>query len=272
MSFSPVLPFSGLLGWSHLKRTGARQMAAFAESGDMQRDAAHFRDRIASARTAEALVGDRRLLKVALGAFGLSADIDNRFFIRKVLEDGTLSPDALANKLADKRYLQLSKAFGYGDYATPRTQLSDFADQLLGRYRIQAFETAVGAQSDALRLAMTAERELPGIAAESRSEAGAWYAILSSRPLREVFQTAFGFPQSFGALDLDQQVAAFRDAARRYIGTDAPRDFADGAARERLIRLFLLRGEAAAPSAASGQSAALALLQGGARGGLSLRL
>ena len=54
--------------------------------------------RIASA---EALVKDRRLLTVALGAFGLDGEIDKKFFIRKVLEGGTEASDSLANRPYD---------------------------------------------------------------------------------------------------------------------------------------------------------------------------
>lgn len=273
MSFVPVIPTAGLAGWNYLQGTGDNQKRIFAGSGDVRRDTAYFRDRIGTITTAEDLVSDRRLLKVALGAFGLGDDIDNKYFIRKVLEDGTLSADALANKLSDKRYLKLSQAFGFGDYAVPRTQLSDFADKILGAYVDTAFETAVGEQSNAFRLAMNADRELPGIAAGSGSDTRRWYAIMSSAPLREVFQTAFGLPPSFAAIDLDQQVTAFKDAANRYLGIEDPAGFADPVMRGKLIRLFILRDTSSATGATtSGQSAALAILQGTGANGLSLLL
>jgi hypothetical protein len=64
------------------------------------------------------------------------------------------------------------------------------------------------------------------------------------------------------ALDLDQQLGAFKDAAQRYLGTSNATDFADGETREDLIRLFLVRSEVSGTSAGlSGQSAALSLLQ-----------
>ena len=43
-------------------------------------------------KSAADLVADRRLLKVALGAFGLEGEIDKKAFIRKVLEEGTDRP------------------------------------------------------------------------------------------------------------------------------------------------------------------------------------
>lgn len=273
MSFRPLIPFAGLSGWSFLQRTGTAQQSAFAKSDEMTRDAEYFRAHVASLRTADDLVGDRRMLKVALGAFGLSDDINNRYFLKKVLEDGTLTAGALANKLSDKRYLQFSKAFGFGDFATPRTQLSDFADKMIAAYQTQAFETAVGEQSNELRLAMNAAHELPSIAKGVQSDNGKWYQIMSSPPLRQVIQTAFGFPPSFAGLDLDQQLGAFKDASERYLGTASATEFGNAEVRESLIRLFLVRSDVSGTAPGlTGQRAALSLLQAGGAGRISLRL
>lgn len=113
MSFQPVLPLTGTAGWAFLKRTEAAQEAAFGKRPEVQRDEAYFREKIGSIRSAEALVSDRRLLRISLEAFGLEGDLNARAFIRKVLEEGTLKRDSLANKLADPRYSQLSRAFGF---------------------------------------------------------------------------------------------------------------------------------------------------------------
>lgn len=273
MSFRPIIPYSGLPGWTFLERTSAAQRSAFVKSGEMTRDAEYFRAHAASLRTADDLVNDRRMLKVALGAFGLSDDIDNRYFLKKVLEDGTLSAGALANKLSDKRYLEFSKAFGFGDFAIPRTQLSDFADKIIVAYQTQAFETAVGEQNNELRLAMNAARNLPEIAKGAQSDNATWYRIMSSPPLRQVIQTAFGFPSSFAGLDLDQQLAALKDASERYLGTSIAADFGDTEVRENLIRLFLVRSDVSGTAPGlSGQRAALSLFQVGATARISLRL
>jgi hypothetical protein len=94
-----VVPASGLVGWTFLQRTASRQIETLAAQPVAQRNEAWFRERIGQIGTAADLVADRRLLEVALTAFGLESDIDNRFFIRKVLEDGTLRNDALSNRL-----------------------------------------------------------------------------------------------------------------------------------------------------------------------------
>ncbi|MBW6496595.1 MAG: DUF1217 domain-containing protein, partial [Burkholderiaceae bacterium] len=107
----------------------------FAKGPQLLRDTAYFEARIGSVNSAEELVADRRLLRVALGAFGLQDDINNRFFIRKVLEGGVIQPDSLANKLGDDRYREMSRAFGFGDLAVPSSKLSDFGPDITARYR-----------------------------------------------------------------------------------------------------------------------------------------
>ena len=109
--FQPVLPLSGLPGWVLLNRTLESQTEAFNASPQIVRDTDYFVENIGNVRTAAELVSDRRLLPVALGAFGLDDDINNRALLQKVMEDGTAAPASLANRLADERYAQLSVAF-----------------------------------------------------------------------------------------------------------------------------------------------------------------
>lgn len=263
MSFSPVIPFGGYAGWTFLKRTMASQQAALAAAPEQKRDTAYFREKIGSISTAEQLVSDRRLLKVALGAFGLEADLNNRFFIRKVLEDGTLKEGALALRLADPRYREFSAAFGFGDFSTPNTKLSDFADKTLAAYAQRGFEAAVGQQNGTMRLALNAEREVVTLARRSSSEDTKWFSVMGSKPLREVFQTALGLPASFASIDLDQQLTVLKDRTERVFGSPTVSQFADPANMDKLLRTFLIRSDVATGTASSQNSLALQLLQAG---------
>ena len=170
MSFSPVIPLSGYSGWIFLQRTLDSQKQTFVSSAQNQRDQEYFRQNIGKIETAEQLVSDRRLFKVALGAFGLDDDINNRYFMQKVLADGTSEDTALANKLADKSYARFSAAFGFGDGGTPATQTEGFADTILAAYNDRQFEIAVGEQDETMRLAMNAKRELVTLAAGTSSD------------------------------------------------------------------------------------------------------
>ena len=117
--FTPAVPLGGIGGWTLLKRTLEQQQAQFARSPSVQRDIDHFRENIGKVQSAEQLVSDRRLLTVALGAFGLQDDVNNRAFIRKVLESPEDDPRALANRLGDRRYTELARAFGFGEPGGP---------------------------------------------------------------------------------------------------------------------------------------------------------
>lgn len=263
MSYQPVVPLSGYSGWLFLNRTVESQKVAFESSATRQRDVEYFRENIGEIETAEQLVDDRRLLSVALGAFGLDEDINNKFFIQKILEDGSVDADALGNRLSDKRYLELTKAFGFGDFDTPNTVLSTFADEIVDDYNSQQFEIAVGEQNDDFRLAMNFERSVGDIAEKDSSANGKWYSIMGNEPLRAVFQTALGFPSSFAAVNLDQQLDQFRERTEQVFGDGEIDQFSQPEAREKLIRLFLVRSEANSFSAStSSASNALALLSG----------
>jgi hypothetical protein len=265
MSFQPVLPLGGYAGWRFLARTADRQRALVAEAPGTQRDTTAFRARIGQVTSAEALVADRALLKVALGAFGLESDLGNRAFIRKVLESASNDPKALANRLADKRYLEFAQTFGFAESGGPFNRTRAFAERLIARYETRQFEVAVGEQDEAMRLALTAERELESLASASRSKNALWFSVMGNPPLRKVFETALGLPESFGALDLDRQLEVFREKTDRALGAGEIAQFAAAGRREDLIRLYLLRSELRQSPVAARASTALTLLQAAPR-------
>jgi len=263
MTFAPVLPGTGYAGWTFLQRTKAAQTATFNKSPELARDEAYFREKIKSVKTADDLVADRRLLKVALGAYGLEADIDSKAFIRKVLSDGTLKEDALSGRLADKQYEKFSAAFGFGDFSVANTQLSDFPDKIINLYRARSFEVAVGTQNNDFRLSLSAERELAELSANTTSsDETKWLKILGSAPLRSMFQKALGLSSSISSIDLDKQVEAYKAQADKVFGSDTVSQFTDTAKVDTLVRRFLVRSEAESLGTGAGSGAlALQMLQ-----------
>jgi hypothetical protein len=263
--FTPVIPIGGLPGWTLLNRTIERQSALFSAAPALQRDTDHFREAIAEVKTAADLVSDRRLLRVALGAFGLQEDIDSRAFIRAIIEQGTQARDALANRLTDDRYRGLANAFSFLARPSNEPPPPDFADRIIDQFRQREFETAVGEQDAGLRLALNADREFAALAAEDSSDNALWFRILGTPPLREVFEVALGLPQSFAQLDLDRQLQDIRSLAEQRLDISSPRDLASDDLREGLIRQFLLRDQLASFTVNSSQSIALTLLQSAPR-------
>ncbi|MFO1143927.1 MAG: DUF1217 domain-containing protein [Amaricoccus sp.] len=266
MSYQPTIPMGGVAGWRFLERTQATQQATFDKSADVQRDVAYFEEKIGSITSAADLVADRRLLKVALGAFGLDGEIAKKAFIRKVLEEGTTDPKALASRLTDKSFARLSEAFGFGDASGPYTAAAGFAAKITDAYRKRAFEAAVGDADNNMRLALNFKREIADLA--TRGENGAsWYNVLGSKPLRQVFEKAFGLPTAFAQVDIDRQRDVLADKTGALLGGDTLAVFKDPAAVEKVITRFLARAQIdEGASARSPASAVLTLLQGGGGG------
>ncbi|WP_299847497.1 DUF1217 domain-containing protein [uncultured Roseovarius sp.] len=261
MNFQPLVPVGGLPGWVLLNKTMERQTEVFNKSPQIVRDTDYFEQNIGKIQSAEQLVDDRRLLRVALGAFGLGEDLNSQALVKRILEEGTVSDDALANRLADERYKKFTDAFGFGELALPRTQLAGFGREITDKFRELEFEVAVGEQDESLRLAMNAQRELADIVTGDESDNAKWFAIMGNPPLRKVFEVALGLPSSFGQIDIDRQLETFKTQASRQLGIESLADLASEDTNEEFIRRYLLRDQIASFQFQSSNSIALTLLQ-----------
>lgn len=260
--FQPVVPLSGLAGWSFLQRTYDAQFEAFSSSISIQRDTDYFAEKIGEISSAEELVSDRRLLTVALGAFGLQDDINNRYFIQKVLDEGVTNDDSLANRLANPQYSEMSEAFGFGPTETLQIGSEGFAADLIERFQANSFEVAAGAQNNAMRVALYAQRELPELANGEGSNDAKWFTILGDPPMRQLFEKALNLPSAIGQIDIDQQLEVFKDRATSVFGSNELAQFVDDELVQDVITQFVIRDQVDSFSGGlSGGSIALTLLQ-----------
>src|SRR6056297_2384758 len=225
MSFQPIVPSGGLGGWVFLNATMDAQRKAF--------DA-----------------GPR-----------ISSDIDSRFLIQRVLEGGTEDPDALANRLTDRRYKDLADAFGFGAPSGPETQSPGFGKDIVDLFRRRSFENAVGESDQGLRLALNAQRELAILANDTGQGDTGWLRIMGTPPLRKVFETALGLPDRFAQLDLDRQLDVFKARAADRLGITDLRQLADEGERDKLVERFLLQDQIRGITVQSSSAIALTLLQ-----------
>ncbi|WP_170783100.1 DUF1217 domain-containing protein [Ruegeria lacuscaerulensis] len=243
MTFQPVIPSGGLVGWRFLQRTYDAQLDSFATSAVNERQTRYFLDNISKVQTAEDLVSDRRLLQVALGAFGLEDDINNRFFIQKVLSDGTSADDALSNRLSDKRYREFSEAFGLGPGEIRRTGLVTFMEDIARDNVVFRFEVAVGQSDESMRISLFAQHALADLATQEGSADTKWFELMGLPPLRNMMETALGLPSSLGQLDIDKQLNVFKDRLSRLTGSDDLAQFTDDGAIAELTDRYLARSQ-----------------------------
>lgn len=262
MTFVPAVPLSGLAGLRFLERTGDAQQAALSQSPSIARDLNYFKEQIGSISTAEELVSDFRLMRVSLGAYGLDEDLGKTAFLRQILEDGTESEDAFANRLVDQRYRDFARDFGFGNTLGARTGLPSFQRETVARFEVRQFEIAVGNQDESLRLALAFKRDVASLS-QGATDA-TWFSVLGNRPVRAVFDAAFGLPDSFATLDIDSQKETYQDRAARVTGSRDFAAFADADNVDAILSKFLLREQIdAGPTATTPGAGALTLLQGG---------
>ena len=75
MSYQPIIPSNGIVGWNFLQATYDKQFETFTKDAVLQRETDYFIENIGNVKSAEDLLSDSRLLTVALDAFGLGEDI-----------------------------------------------------------------------------------------------------------------------------------------------------------------------------------------------------
>ena len=262
MTFAPILPAEGIVGFRLLEQTEAAQRTIFDRQPQITRDVQYFRENIASVATAQDLVSDRQLLRVALGAFGLDEQINSGAFLRKILEDGTDDPLSLANRLVDTRFQRFAETFGFGNSGGAQTAEIGFAEQITTAFTDRQFEIAVGEQDNSLRLALNFRREIAEYANASDPVDTAFFQIIGDLPVRTVLEGALGLDtQSFGQLDIDRQQGILKDLTRREFGAASAAVFQDSEVVTRVIERFLARQQALnGPSASTPGFTALSLL------------
>lgn len=130
MTFVPTVFGSGVAGYSFVTRTRETQQNLFEQNPLVTRETTQFSERIRDVQSSEDLMADRTLLKVALGAFGLDEDLNNRAFIQRILDSDLDDSASLANRLADKRYLAFAQAFNFAGEGGAQLPEARTADEL----------------------------------------------------------------------------------------------------------------------------------------------
>jgi hypothetical protein len=261
MSFLPAIPIGGVAGLRFLERTDDAQRAAHARSPEIQRNIAYFAENISKIETADELVADRRLLTVALGAFGLGDEIDKKAFVRKILEDGVETPGTLGSRLNNQGYIDMATAFRFDRDGFSRTGSPNLRDDVISKYLSQSYEISVGEQDQSLRLALDFKRRASEI-----SDRG-WYAMLGDRPTRAVLETALGIPSGVAGIDIDKQKELFEKRALSVLGSSDPTILSDAAVMDKVVARFLVLEQAkSGPNTTTPGFAALTLLNNAASG------
>lgn len=268
MTYVPSLAATGYAGWKSLQRSLARQTEAFGAQPSVKKSIEHFRVAIDAVKEPADIIKDRRLLSVALGAFGLDSEIDKKAIIRRVITEGVDDPKSFANRINDPRWRAFAQAFSFSRGTPAFTNA--FKDAIAARFVERGLETAIGDVDPAMRLALNFRRDIAPIAAGGNVERIGWLQVMGSRPLRAVIESAFNLPSSLASIDLERQADILSEKSAALFGDASPRAFLNPDNVEVALRRFFAREAVNNGAAASTAGAtALALLQQGGIGPLA---
>lgn len=258
MTFTPYIPTQGIAGWNFLQSTYDRQFDAFTQSGTLQNDTDYFLENIGNVQSSDDLLNDRRLLQVAVKAFGLEEEIDYRALLQRVLNEGTAASDALANTMDDARYVEFSNAFGFGSGQSLLTADKTAMQDVVDAFHTASFEEAVGTQDETMRTALFARRSFPEILGDTLEDDGVvtdvkdsavndflskigalneeeeeeaqtieekWSEMLDRDVLVSFFDTTLEMSNNVLILDDDEKIEAYIDAAEATFGSADPAIF-----------------------------------------------
>ena len=237
----PSTPIGGIAGWRFLQRTQESQMAAFESSAALERELTYFKENISKVETVDDLINDFTLFKVALGAFGMEEKVADKFFFKKVLAEGSEEEGAFALRLTDTTFREMAEAFGFGNAGGSRLGESDFSQKITDAYKTRQFEKAVGESDTSMRLALNLEREVGKYANSAYPETVGWFQLMANPPMREVFESALGLPDTIGSLDVDRQRELFQESTERLFGSKSLEVFQDPENIDKLLRNFFAR-------------------------------
>lgn len=161
-NFTASVPTGGIAGLNVIKSTRDTQETLLRTSTFVKREAEYFQENIAKVNSAEELVDDSRLLRVALEAYGLGDEFSKKAYIRQVLESDLSNPRSMANRIGDSRWQDFAKAFVKAEVSVPQPLNSGFGakisvgaySQELGKYVTDAQITAIDTKADKFREVM----------------------------------------------------------------------------------------------------------------------
>jgi hypothetical protein len=249
--------------FASLAKTRTKQFAAFEKLPNIQRDVDYFLKNASKVETVEEFIKDRRLMTVALSAFGLEDEMQYLGRIRKVLTESPSDKNALVNKLIDPRFKKIAEAFQFADLGLAKLALTSFVNDIVAKFKTNEFEKFLGERNPALREVEYFRRNIGSV--ENT------FNILGDKVLRSVVTFTLGLPMEIALQSIDKQKALI-DAR-----VDL-KDFKDSEFLDKFIRRFLILKDAEAAQFGFGfgisptapNAFAITLLQNIRGGGINL--
>jgi Protein of unknown function (DUF1217) len=219
-----------------------RGQATAAADPTVKNDTAYYLANIGKVKTASDFVKNYRLFSYAMKAYGLSDMTYAKGLMTQLLNQGTTSSTALANKMSDARYKAFATAFNFADLGSSATATAAATSDTTAKYLEQTIEDTEGKTNTGVQLALYFKRTASSVTSA--------YGILADAALLKVVQTTFGISPYSGNADIDAQASYLNKVLNI-------KDLQDPSKVEKLVERFTAMWDASGNNTDSTTSSAL---------------
>lgn len=224
-----------LSSYQQIARNLDKSLGTLSTRPDVKRDSDYFLANIRSVKSVDEFVGNDRLYRYAMTAFGLKDMIYGKAFMRKVLTEGLDNQKSFALQLADTRFREFAEAFNFARYGATATAFDRAQQGSVDRYLRIQLEADAGQKDEGLRLALYFQRKGPAVSSI--------FGLMGDQALYKVVQSVLGLPTAYSNTDIDKQAA--------FIGSKVDvADFKDPAKLDSFIARFAAIWQAKSGTAA----------------------
>ena len=159
----------------------------------------YYEENIGNIKSVDDFVGNDRIFRYAMKAYGLEDMTYAKAMVKKVLTEGTTDSKSLANTLSDKRFLALAKAFAFATNGEDTTSQTSVTTNTVTNYVRQSLEDNAADENAGVQLALYFARKASSVTSA--------YGILADSKLLKVVQTTLGISEMTSYQDIDKQAS-----------------------------------------------------------------
>jgi Protein of unknown function (DUF1217) len=169
---------------------------------ETKREIKYYTENIDKIKSIEDFLGNDRIYRFAMKAFGLKEMIYAKAFVKKVLKDGIDTSQSFTNQLTDPRFKDLATTFNFKSFGATTTIFDRAQKGVVDKFLQIKLEEEAGNSNEGVRLALYFKRKASSITSA--------YSILGDAALYKVAQVAFDLTSSSNASNLEKQVTTIK--------------------------------------------------------------
>ncbi len=194
---------SAYLIFKSYEKSGDKQFEKFKDQPQVQKAVDYFKQKAPTIKTVEDFFKDRKLLEVALSAYGLEGDMNALGRLKKVLTSDPKDDKSLVNRMRDPRYTEMNDAFKFASLGTAKLGMQTFLQDVTDKFQRNQFEKSLGNGDPALREAAYFRR--------MASKMNSVWDVLGDKVMRTVVTKTLGLPDQVVNQSIDKQGALVTD-------------------------------------------------------------